>query len=224
LAGDKSQVAAGYAKRAVLVGEVLVFVGACLGYIWFLLPTAKHPQWYHVASIIALGAFPICMNLLHGDRPKDSGIRLDNIGGSAREIVPITVIFAIGVVAVGLATSGFHWVSWKRIGELAGGYLGWGLVQQYLLQAFALRRLRQAGLPTLPAMVLAAGLFAFLHAPNWPLVVLTFGAGVAWCVFFVRKPNILTLGLAHGVLAVLLYHAWPVEWLDGLTVGPMYHP
>lgn len=210
--------------RALLVGEVLVFVGACMAYIWLLMPTAKHPQWYHVASIIVLGTFPICMNLLHGDRPKDSGIRLDNLGASARPVAAVTIVFVIGVIVVGLAVGGFHWVKWRRFAELCGGYLAWGLVQQYLLQAFALRRLRQAALPVLPAAILAAGLFAFIHSPNWPLVALTFGAGVMWCLLFVRRPNLLPLGLAHAVLAVLIYHAWPVLWLDGLTVGTMYNP
>ncbi len=210
--------------RVVLVGEVLLFVGACAAYIWLLAPTARHPHWYHIAGIIALGAFPICMNLLHGDRPKDSGIRLDNLAASAKPVAVVTIIFAAGIIIVGLAAGGFHWVKWRRFAELCGGYLTWGLVQQYLLQAFALRRLRQAAMPLVPAALTAAGLFALIHSPNWPLVGLAFVAGVAWCLLFARRPNLLPLGAAHAVLAVLLYHAWPVSWLDGLTIGTMYHP
>ncbi len=224
MANGRSTVAAGFAARAVLVGEVLLFVAAVMAYIWLLAPTAGHLQWYHVAGIIVLGAFPVCMNLLHGDRPRDSGIRLDNLAAASKPVAAVTIIFIAGIVIVGLATGGFHWVKWRRFAELCGGYLAWGLVQQYLLQAFAMRRLKQAAVPTLLAAIIAAGLFAFIHSPNWPLVALTFVAGVAWCLLFARRPNLLPLGAAHAVLAVLLYHAWPVSWLDGLTIGTMYHP
>jgi membrane protease YdiL (CAAX protease family) len=103
-----------------------------------------------------------------------------------------------------------------------GEYAAWALAQQYLLQAFVLRRFRQAGLPQTRACAMAAGLFSLLHAPNWLLVGLTAGMGTLWCRLFLRRPNILTLGLSHVTLSLLVYYAWPVSWLGNLTIGPMY--
>ncbi len=206
----------------MLVAEVVLFIAAAIAYIWLVLPAGKGIHAHQVAFFIGMGLFPIVMNRLHGDGAADAGLRVDNLGRSARPVALATLAMAAGVVAVGLASGGFHWASAKRLAELCGGYLLWGLVQQYLLQAFALRRLMQAGVPSVLAAGAAAGLFAMLHAPNWVLVAATGGAGFIWCLLFLRTPNLLTLGLAHAVLGVLLFHAWPQKWLLNLTIGPVY--
>jgi len=205
--------------RVLLVAEVVSYVAAVSAYLLLALPAGEAAGWPAVLAAAGALAFPIAMNLLHGDRPADSGLRVDNLGASARQVLPITAALLAGVLAVGAAAGGFHWLGWRHFGDHAGLYLAWGPVQQYLLQAFGLRRLRQAGLPAPAAVVLAAGLFAWLHAPNWPLVGLTAGAGAIWCVLFLRRPNLITLGLAHAVLAVAVYYAWPQAWLSGLAIG-----
>jgi hypothetical protein len=207
------------AWRAVLVAEVVAYVAALAAYAWVALPIVGPVGWRHVLFLVAAGAFPIAANLLHGDRPPDSGLRVDNLTRSAAQTAAVTAVMAAGVAVVGLAAGGWHWVSWRRLADKTVVYLVWGPVQQYLLQAFALRRLCQAGLSGWGAGVLAAGLFALLHAPNWVLAGVAFGAGIVWTRLFLRHPNLLTLGLAHGLLGVLLYHAWPRSWLHDLAIG-----
>jgi hypothetical protein len=210
------------AVRAILVGEVILCVAGAAACIWFLGPTRESVlRWYH-ATLPLLAAVPIGLNLLHGDRPADSGLRLDNWRASAKGVLLATVAMAAGIVLIGLLARGFHWVSAKRLANLVGLYPLWGIVQQYFLQAFMLRRLRQARIPPPAATILAAGLFGLLHAPNWALVATVTFAGIVGCTLFLRRPNLITLGLAHGVLAVLLYHAWPKAWLQGMTIGPMF--
>lgn len=206
----------------LLVAEVLLYVGAFAGYIWIALPDAARLGGWNAAFALFAVGFPICMNLLHGDRPRDSGIRLDTLGPSSREVGLATLAMAGGISLAGMLVGGWHWNSWPRLAEQMGLYVAWGLLQQYLLQAFALRRLLQARLPAVVAVPLAAGLFAAVHAPNWPLVAVTAGSGVIWCVLFLRRPNLLPLGLAHAALAVLVYHAWPRDWHYGLAIGPEY--
>lgn len=197
-------------------------MAALTAYVWLALPPADGLRWVYWACGPIIVAFPICMNLLHGDRPADAGLRLDTLGPSAKAVAIVTAVMAGGLVIVGLASGGFHWVHWRRFGDKCAMYLVWGPVQQYLLHAFAVRRLRQAGLAKWAAAVGGAALFGLLHAPNWPLVALTTGAGLVWCSLFFRRPNLLTLGLAHGGLAVLLYHALPEEWLQNLTIAGAY--
>lgn len=207
--------------RILLVGEVVAFVGLMMLFIWMAAPTrAADVRWHHVAMGIGILVLPICLNLLHGDRPADSGIRLDNIASAARPVVLATMVMGCGVVGLGLLRQDLQWISWKRFFELFGTYLAWGFAQQYMLQAFALRRLRQACIRPAIAVVLAAGLFGIVHAPNWGLVGATTFAGAVWCWIFLRRPNLIVLGLAHAVLAVLLYHCW--KSLLGLTIGPAY--
>ncbi|MFP4054165.1 MAG: type II CAAX prenyl endopeptidase Rce1 family protein [Phycisphaerae bacterium] len=208
--------------RVMLVGEVLGYVAMLLAYTVFGLHRRGRVGVADVTFFVLAALFPIAMNLLHGDRPKDSGLRFDNFVASGREVLPVTLMMAAGVGIAGWLSGGFHWFGPLRLAEMGGQYVAWGIMQQYLLQAFGLRRFRQAGLPAAAAVVASAGVFALVHAPNWPLVGLTFGAGLAWCVLFIRRPNLFTLGLAHAVLAVWVYHALPDEWLQRLTIGNQY--
>lgn len=210
------------AIRALLVAEVLLFVGGMMTYLWLRLGMDLDVQWYDPVVYALAGAFPIGMNLLHGDRPADSGIRLDNLKDSAKEVAIATAIMAGLALLTGWLSDGFHWKSWGHFGSRVGRYALWGPIQQYMLQAFGLRRFRQAQLPPVAAVVLAAGVFGFLHAPNWPLVALTTASGFVWCTLFLRRPNLLTLGLAHGLLAVLVYYVLPADWLHNLAVGGVY--
>jgi len=199
-----------------------VYVAVLWAYVWFALPPDGAPGWVPVVFVVFAVGFPICMNLLHGDRLADSGIRVDNLASSAGRVAAVTVVMGAVLAGVGLAAGGFHWVSWGRFGDKCAMYLAWGPIQQYLLQAFAVRRLRQAKLPTWVACAGGAALFGLIHSPNWPLVSMTTVAGIVWARLFLRNPNIITLGLAHGSLAVLAYHALAVSWLANLTVGGAY--
>ncbi|MFP4140182.1 MAG: type II CAAX prenyl endopeptidase Rce1 family protein [Planctomycetota bacterium] len=208
--------------RAMLVGEVLGYVAIALLYTLVGMRRPREVNAWVVAFFVFAAVWPIAMNLLHGDRPKDSGLRLDTFRPSLKEVLPTMLVMMLGVGLVGWWAGGWHWHHGEHFARMGSQYMLWGPIQQYLLQAFGLRRFRQAGLPAWAAVAGAAGVFAIMHAPNWPLVALTFGAGLVWCVQFLRHPNLLTLGLAHGVLAVWVYHVLPGEWMQRLTIGAEY--
>jgi hypothetical protein len=210
-----------YWLKVLLVGEVLAFCAGMSLYLWHFLPEEGVHALDVVAWLLAIG-FPIGLNLLHGDRPGDSGIRIDTIAEASWRAALATGILAGGLLAGGLALGSIDWPRPGRLLERLGLYVLWGLLQQYWLQAFALRRLLQAKLPVAGAVLLAAGVFSLLHAPNWPLVGLTFGAGLVWCGIFLKAPNLLALGVSHALLAVLTYVCLPRDWLGRLTVGAMY--
>ncbi len=206
----------------MLLAEVVGFLAVGIGFLNWRSPTDHGVHWYDIVFGLFFLGFPIAMNLLHGDRPVDSGIRKDTLRRSATETAIATALMAGGLFGVGAMAGGIHWLPADDLAEMAGLYVIWGLVQQYLLQAFCLRRLQQAGLGDTVACFAAAVLFGLFHAPNWPLVALTSGAGVVWCRLFLRHPNLLPLGLAHALLAVLTYQLLPVEWTQKLAIGAMY--
>ncbi len=90
------------------------------------------------------------------------------------------------------------------------------------MQSFTYRRLREATERPPIAAGLTALLFAALHYPNLPLLLLTLAGGYVWCRLFERHANLITLALSHGWLAVLLRATWPAEWLHNLRIGPSY--
>ena len=210
------------AIRIFLVGEVLAFTAVMAACIWRQPSQVGGFQWWHALLWAAAVALPIGANVLHGDRPADSGLRTDNLRPAAGQALAATVVLALAISAVGLMAGGFSDMRWGKSLRLAATYVAVGLLQQYILQAFVLCRLRQAGLGTPMAVAGAAGLFAALHAPNWVLSGLTGGAAVVWCTLFLRHRNLLVLSVSHGVLAWLIYHGWPKAWHLGLAIGPRY--
>jgi membrane protease YdiL (CAAX protease family) len=98
-------------------------------------------------------------------------------------------------------------------------YLPWGLFQQYLLNGFCLTRLEIA-LPQRGAALAAAALFSAIHAPNWFLMLVTFGAGYAAARLYTSYRNLYFLGLAHGTVGVLLFLVVPDSISHHLVIGP----
>ena len=208
--------------RALIVVEVTVFVLLITFYAWFALPT-KHPMpLWPVLFWIVMIPYPFVFNWLHGATFKESGVRFDNFKASAREVGIWFVVAALFLAVVGLIVDGWHGKANFRLVTRAGWYAFWGPLQQYLLCSYMLMRIRQAGFTKGAAAVTAAILFGFVHSPNWPLVAVTTIFGCVNCLLFMRVPNIFTIGIAHGLLGTLLHYAWPLAWMQKLTVGGRY--
>lgn len=82
-------------------------------------------------------------------------------------------------------------------------YLGWAVLQQWLILGFALGRLERL-LPTRWAIFGAALLFALLHVPNGALIQLCFLAELWWAWCFVRQRIVLPIALAHAACALVV--------------------
>lgn len=190
-----------------------------MGCIWLGMDRPEGSRWYHFVLWFLAGAVPIGANLLHGDRLCDSGLRIDNIASSAVGVGAAMAVMAACIVAVSLAIGGAHVAPWPRMASWGAEHVAGAIVQQYLLQAFMLRRLRQAGLTPRSAVVAAALLFAAVHAPNWFLVLMVAVSSIVWCSLFLRRPNLFTLAVSHGALAALVYYALPVSWHLRMTIG-----
>jgi membrane protease YdiL (CAAX protease family) len=199
--------------------EPLVFVALALAYVWVVRPT--HNDWLKIPFLSVIVLIPFVSNAIHRDRLRDLGLRLDNLLVSAREVGIATAIGAAVVVAIGLvAGSGpvFH----RAVLRSFLVYPLWGLAQQYAMQAFTYRRLREGTDRPGIAAALTALLFASVHYPNLPLVLVTLVGAYFWCRLFERHPNLFTLAISHGWLAVLVRYSWSAEWLRNLRIGPGY--
>ena len=131
------------------------------------------------------------------------GLRTDNLGPAAFAVAAFTAPSALAVAAVAFALGNFP--PPPTIVAVLAVYPLWGVVQQLLLDAVLDRHLRTL-LPDPVALLLAAGLFAASHAPDLPLVALTFVAGLVWVTIYRRHPNLWALGVGHGVLGTLVYY------------------
>jgi len=207
--------------RLLLLAEVLVFVAALTTYVYLGLPSGEDRTAQFVL-VPLLAAFPFAMNLIHNESRKQSGLRLDNLRASAREVAMVLLAAVTVVGVVGLIAGTWQTSDWERLSGKVLDYVAWGPLQQYVLCAFVFNRLRQALLTDGAATLGATALFGLVHSPNWVLVGVTVVFGFVSCRLFRRHPNILTLGLAHGVLAIVIIYAWPPEWHHGMTIGGVY--
>ena len=62
-------------------------------------------------------------------------------------------------------------------------------------------------------------LFALAHFPNLLVMGATAVIVVLFAPIFLRVPNIITLGLAHGGLALCVYWMLPGSWHHNLAIG-----
>jgi len=203
----------------MLIGEVGLFMIAAAGLLW-LTPRHGPLQWYHACMWALVITLPICANLIHGDRPADSGLRLDNLVSSGKEVLMATLVLGVIVAVIGLIKAGWPVIPWRKVAADAGTILAFAFVQQYAMQAFVLRRLRQTGMTAAPAVFITVMCFGFMHMPNPVLTGLTAVVGVFWCTLFIRRPNLLTLSVSHCLLTLLVRSLWPKAWHLGLAVGP----
>jgi membrane protease YdiL (CAAX protease family) len=80
----------------------------------------------------------------------------------------------------------------------------WGITQQFLVQALVARNLERR-LPFYWLVALVASLFAVVHAPDLVLMGATFLLGLAFTPMYLRRRNLIPLGLYHGILGALVY-------------------
>jgi membrane protease YdiL (CAAX protease family) len=155
-----------------------------------------------------------------------NNVRFGEWGLSPRALVPAlraTALFTLpavlGVLAAGMAIGTLH----DRPAFLASlaELVPWGCAQQWLLQTVVLREARRL-LPHKASIVVAALLFALVHAPNVFLVSMTFVGALGWCAIYFRYPNILPLGLSHAVATLALLYAFDDDITGRLRIGQAY--
>ena len=199
--------------------EPVVFVALALLYIWVLKATRN--DWIRAPVMTIIVLIPLASVYFHRDAVKDLGLRFDNLLASAKEVGPIMLLGAALIAAIGAATGWRPHFDQAVLRSLML-YPFWGLAQQFAMQSFTYRRMREGVSGPLAAAALTATLFALAHLPNWPLTTVTLLGGYVWCRLFERTPNLITLAIAHGWLAVLLKQALPAVWMRGLRIGASY--
>ena len=144
--------------------EPLLFVSLAVVYSWVIRGT--HNDWLRIPFLVVIVLIPFASNILHRDSLRDLGLRFDNLWVSAREVGLATLIGAAVILGVGILTGGPHFRD--RMVQSFFLYPFWGLIQQYAMQSFTYRRLRQGIAQPGLAAAAAAALFASVHWPNWP--------------------------------------------------------
>jgi membrane protease YdiL (CAAX protease family) len=200
------------------LAEIVAMSGLLTSYIWGWGSTFKGDFTLCVILYFGIG---LASHLRAGERPADLGLRIDNLAAAARDALLATM--AIGLLLAGagklLGSLDFPPLAlWPR--TLRDGIV-WGLMQQYGLLCVYYRRFGEL----LPRhrhgpLWAASATFALLHLPNPFLTLATFGAGAISCWLYRRTPNLIVLGVMHGVISFLIVQTLPDSITMGMRVGP----
>jgi hypothetical protein len=101
-------------------------------------------------------------------------------------------------------------------------YMGWALLQQWLMLTVVLRRLEHVFMREATAVITCALLFALMHTPNARLMLLCLLAEAWWAHAFLRRRALVPIALAHAVMALAIEASLAGGWLRSLEVGARY--
>jgi len=195
--------------------EPTAIFAAIMAYIWVL-------RYRYPWIVLLIAAAMALSHYLGRETPRELGFRADNFRHCAEWLFPPVALIALLGLAAGFL---LHTVRAIRFDlGLAGWaiYLPWGVLQQYVLNGYYLRRLEKASSPA-AAPPLAAILFCLAHTPNWFLMITTFAGGYLCTRLYRRCPNLYVLGLVHGTVGFALYLVVPDSISHHLRVGPGWY-
>jgi len=206
------------AGRRTALLEIALLLGVVHSYMW--LWGGSFPGSFIVVGVAVL-TLAIGSAWARGEGLRELGIRLDTFPAALRDAAAVTIPVAAGIL-VGGAWLGTVRADWPIVVARLPWLVGWGFLQQIVLQGFVHRRVGEILERDDLRQALTAAIFAFCHLPNPPLVAATFVGGWIWARIFRRAPNLLALALSHGVGSGALSIAFGPALLHGMRVGRGY--
>lgn len=101
-------------------------------------------------------------------------------------------------------------------------YVGWALLQQFLVCTVCTQRWLLVTQDKALAIVLGALGFGLLHTPNANLMLATFLGGLCWCAIYLRERALLPIAVSHAVSALILIALLPPPWLYSAEVSARF--
>jgi len=189
------------ASRRRAIGEIAAVIST--GAVYLVFENALNLKLpFLVVCVLGWGIYA-GRRLRDPQTRRDWGIRSDTLAPSA-----IACGIFYGVVAGAILA----WRAWKGWIEIPPStaivflvYPVWGLCQQFFVQSLVAGNLDRIGVPRLAIVPVAAILFGLAHWPDWELMGLCAGAGLAWTSIFLRFPNLIPIALTHAWLGTLTY-------------------
>jgi hypothetical protein len=168
-------------------------------------------------ALLIVGLLTICF-VRDGVSARDLGIRLDNmLTVLARISIPLFV-FVVLTIGVGLAAGTLRFGA--KFFSMLISVPFWAFLQQYMLLAFANRRLRV--IVGAHSAFATAILFSLLHLPNPVLTLVCAVGGYIWAREYEREPNLSANALTHAISSAFLANSIPTLLLKNMVVGYNY--
>jgi membrane protease YdiL (CAAX protease family) len=210
--------------RRLAFWEIVSLTSTALIAVWAVLALAT-TRWLLVFPVILALSFILLSHRIRLETARELGWRTDNFFKALKLLALPMIVAAVVMAAIGWFMGSLRFaMPEKRVNLLWLPFAGlaWGLVQQYVLQAFFNRRAQVVWGRGWTSILVVAFIFALIHLPNLWLAVATFAGGVVWAAVYQRAPNLLALGLSHGLMTWVLISTVPQSALQSLRVGFKY--
>jgi membrane protease YdiL (CAAX protease family) len=200
--------------------EITVMAGLLMTYIWWWGGGSREDFILCVVLYLGFGLFA---HLQAGESAASIGLRVDTLAPAARDALLAIVAIGLALITFGTLLGSLHfpppsvwpWAVWY--GSI------WGGLQQYGLLAIFYRRFSEIFRGRFWPSLLASLFFSLFHIPNPFLMSATFAAGLLSCWLYRRSPNLIVLGIMHGVVSLLISATLPEYVTMGMRVGPGFY-
>lgn len=211
--------------RALAAWEIVVVGTTTLVGEWVVLALVGEGGLPLMFPVLTVFVFIFLSHRVRGETAREVGWRLDNFWAAVRLLLPSMLAAALLLVCFGWYAGTLDFGRWKGGQSILGLpllSLLWGLLQQYVLQGFINRRAQAALGSGWTSIFLVGLLFAVFHLPNPWLMLATFAGGLLWGWVYQRAPNLLAVGISHGLMTWVLISSVPPAALHNLRVGFKY--
>ncbi len=210
-------------SRALAAWEIASVASSSIIAEWAVFALGNHKTLL-VVPVACVFALIFYSHRLRGETLRDLGWRTDNFMRAVRLLLLPMIVGTIVLMLAGWLWFGGNFnFSKRRAGWAVWGFpvwgLLWGLLQQYVLQAFINRRAQLVFGKGAKSIILVAAIFALLHLPNSWLMGATFLGGLIWAAVYQRAPNLYALAISHAFLTWVLISTLPADKLHSLRVG-----
>jgi hypothetical protein len=179
-------------------------------YIWRIRPA--FPLFWLLILALIVASHP-----WRGETPREMGFRITGFRRGVPACAPWVAALVVALLALAAVLHTLRDVTFEHAAMSFLLYCAWGLVQQYLLNAYFVNRFVEA---RMAAPLMGAICFSLAHIPNWFLMVITLAGGYAAARVYLVYRNLFLLGMAHAVIGFALYLTVPDAVTRHFYVGP----
>ncbi|MEO0797094.1 MAG: CPBP family glutamic-type intramembrane protease [Verrucomicrobiota bacterium] len=181
--------------------EIIVTLTGGIGYAVFHQRLAFN-AWFIVPLLFVLVLYAY-LESRFGDRDfAYFGVRTDNLKDATRLSCMVLGPILLGLTIYALINGVHHPLHFFYALML---YPIWGLIQQFVFQGIFLNACKKVGLGYF-SILLAAFAYTIVHYPSMFMIKFTALGGLLFAGLFYFRPNIIPLGIFHGIFGAFLYY------------------
>ncbi len=195
--------------------ELLVAYSLILAVIWT--PGVEQRVLYWTAF-----AWIVITAWLRRSQTRPIGLGVHGLWPSLWIIPAAIVLFLIGIGIADRVHTLHELYGPLPVIQHVAEYSLWSLMQQFILQVYVLLRLLRLGMRRVPAIAIAALMFAAAHIPNPVLVPAALIWAAISCWLYLRYRNLYSIAVAHALLGMCLAFCVPNSINHHMRVGLGY--